>query len=282
MKPKSRLYALVKNWTQKPSISVKEVAQTPLYQVLSHPESEQLEAWEATQSLHYQLVMRVKDQVTEFVFCQSPKNQTYEDASRLLKEGIQAVTYWHYLAKPNAILLSFSTQWFIQGDLMKELEEHLLSCHLPIGFIFIGIEDRPQAIEVTAFDQALKQLKRMGILLHLLNFEGNEVDCQLLEKHQFTHIHLKPNLIRQAIPGSPCEKKLITLKSIIHQHEAICVAGPIRLMHDKQVAHQHSIECYFGPHIMPAMTFNQIMKVGKSKYQQTAFKQLIEQKIEPR
>lgn len=282
MKPKSRLYALVKNWTQKPSLTVKEVAQAPLYQVLSHPESEQLEAWQSTQLLHYQLVMRVKDQTTEFVFCKSPDDQTDENASRLLKEGIQAVTYWHYLSKPNGILLSFSSQLLTQGRLMKELEGFLLTCHLPIGFIYIGIEDRAQATNLANLHQALKQLKRMGILLHLLNFEGNEIDCELLKTHQFTHIHLKKDLIRQAIPGSPCERKLIDLKTMIKEHGAICVAGPIRLMHDKQVVERHLIDCYFGPHIMPAMTFNQIMKVGKSKHQQAALKQLIQEESKHR
>jgi EAL domain-containing protein (putative c-di-GMP-specific phosphodiesterase class I) len=282
MKPKSRLYALVKNWTQKPSLSVKEVAQAPLYEVLSHPEPEQLKAWKTNQSLHYQLVLRAKDQMTEFVFCKSTEDQTTEEASKLLKEGIQAATYWHYLAKPHSILLSFSNQGLTQGSLMKELEELLLACHLPIGFIYIGIEDRPPLTDMAGFDQALKQLKRMGILLHLLNFEGNEIDCEVLARHQFTHIHLKPDLIRQAIPGSPCEKKLIALKTLINHHEAICVAGPIRLMHDKQVAERHLIECYFGPHIMPAMTFNQIMKVGKSKHQQSAIKQLIKQEVKQR
>jgi hypothetical protein len=44
MKPKSRLYSLVKNWTKKPGLAVKEFHQGQLYEVMMQPESKQLEA----------------------------------------------------------------------------------------------------------------------------------------------------------------------------------------------------------------------------------------------
>jgi hypothetical protein len=44
MKPKSRLYSLVKNWTKKPGLAVKELHQGQLYEVMLQPESQQLEA----------------------------------------------------------------------------------------------------------------------------------------------------------------------------------------------------------------------------------------------
>jgi hypothetical protein len=93
--------------------------------------------------------------------------------------------------------------------------------------------------------------------------------------HRFTHIHIAGDLIRQAIPGSQCEKKLIALKALIEANDSISVTGPIKLMHEKSVAEKHVIDCYYGKHIMPAMTLHQVLKMGRSAKQQLAIRQLI-------
>jgi hypothetical protein len=93
--------------------------------------------------------------------------------------------------------------------------------------------------------------------------------------HRFTHIHIAGDLIRQAIPGSQCEKKLVALKALIQANDSLSVTGPIKLMHEKSVAEKHRIDCYYGKHIMPSMTLHQVLKMGRSAKQQLAMRQLI-------
>jgi EAL domain-containing protein (putative c-di-GMP-specific phosphodiesterase class I) len=275
MKPKARLYSLVKNWTKKPGLTIKELHQKQLYEVMMQPENKQLETWATSQDLSFELVLSCKDLVTEFVTFTSLEEASKEAALDLIKEGIRAANYWHSFTKPHAIMLAMKTEWLIDRDFMNVFQEMLLKCHLPVGLIYVGINNSAKLKEVSQLQEALVQLQRLGILFHLLNFTGQDEECQLMLNHQFTHIHLAGDLIRQAIPGSQCEKKLITLKALIHANEALSVAGPIKLMHEKSVTEKHAIDCYYGKHIMPQMTLHQVLKMGRTAKQQLAMKQLI-------
>jgi EAL domain-containing protein (putative c-di-GMP-specific phosphodiesterase class I) len=275
MKPKSRLYSLVKNWTKKPRLAVKEFHQGQLYEVMMQPESRQLEVWAESQNLSFELVLSSQDLVTEFVTLTPLEHASKETVIDLVKDGIRAANYWHSFTKPHAILLTMKAEWLIDQNLMSAFQEVLLKCHLPVGLIYVGISHSAELKEASQLQEALVQLQRLGVLFHLLNFTGEDEECQLMLNHRFTHIHLAGDLIRQAIPGSQCEKKLIALKALIHANEARSVAGPIKLMHEKTVAETHDLDCYYGKHIMPPMTLHQVLKMGKTVKQQLAMKQLI-------
>lgn len=275
MKPKSRLYALVKNWTKKPGLTVKERPQGQLYEVMKQPEGKQLEAWAKSQDLSFELVLGTTNLVTEFVTLTSLEQASKDTAIDLVKEGIQAANYWHSFTKPHAIMLTMKAEWLVDPNLMAAFQETLLRCHLPVGLIYVGISELVELKQPQQLQEALIQLQRLGILFHLLNFTGQEEECQLILHHRFTHIHLAGDLIRQAIPGSQCEKKLITLKALIHANDALSVTGPIKLMHEKTVAEKHAIDFYYGKHIMPRMTLHQVLKMGKTAKQQLVMRQLI-------
>jgi len=275
MKPKSRLYSLVKNWTKKPCLAVKEFNQGQLFEVMMQPETKQLETWAESQNLSFELVLNTKDLVTEFVTLTSIEEAPKEAVLDLIKEGIRAANYWHSFTKPHAIMLTMKVDCLLDSDLMHAFQELLLKCHLPVGLIHVGISDLVQTKEISQLDEALVQLQRLGILFHLLNFTGQEAECQLMLNHRFTHIHIAGDLIRQAIPGSQCEKKLIALKALIQANDSRSVTGPIKLMHEKSVAEKHAIDCYFGKHIMPPMTLHQVLKMGRTAKQQLAIRQLI-------
>lgn len=275
MKPKSRLYSLVKNWTRKPTLSVKELHQGQLYEVMMQPESKQLEVWAESQNLSFELVLRTKDLVTEFVTLTTLEQAPKEAVIDLIGEGIRAANYWHSFTKPHAIMLAMKVDWLLDSDLMSQFQELLLRCHLPVGLIYVGIDELSHSKQITELHEALVQLQRLGILFHLLNFTGQEIECQMMLNHRFTHIHIAGDLIRQAIPGSQCEKKLMALIALIETNDSLSVTGPIKLMHEKSVAEKHAIHCYHGKHIMPPMTLHQVLKMGRTAKQQLAIRQLI-------
>jgi EAL domain-containing protein (putative c-di-GMP-specific phosphodiesterase class I) len=242
---------------------------------MMQPETKQLETWAESQNLSFELVLNTKDLVTEFVTLTSIEEAPKEAVLDLIKEGIRAANYWHSFTKPHAIMLTMKVDCLLDSDLMHAFQELLLKCHLPVGLIHVGISDLVQTKEISQLDEALVQLQRLGILFHLLNFTGQEAECQLMLNHRFTHIHIAGDLIRQAIPGSQCEKKLIALKALIQANDSRSVTGPIKLMHEKSVAEKHAIDCYFGKHIMPPMTLHQVLKMGRTAKQQLAIRQLI-------
>jgi EAL domain-containing protein (putative c-di-GMP-specific phosphodiesterase class I) len=242
---------------------------------MMQPESRQLEAWASSQHLSFELVLSSKDLVTEFVTLTPLEHASKDTVIDLVKDGIRAANYWHSFTKPHAIMLAMKAEWLTDPSLMSDFQEVLLKCYLPVGLIYVGISDLGQSKDANQLQEALVQLQRLGILFHLLNFTGQDEECQLMLNHRFTHIHLAGDLIRQAIPGSQCEKKLIALKALIHANDARSVAGPIKLMHEKTVAEKHAIDCYYGKHIMPQMTLHQVLKLGKTAKQQLAMKQLL-------
>jgi EAL domain-containing protein (putative c-di-GMP-specific phosphodiesterase class I) len=242
-------------------------------------ESEQLIEWSKAQELSFELVLTTIDDCIQGVIMQSMQDAQPEDVIRLFNQGVQAAAYWHSFAKPTPIMLPFKTEWLMSPHMLMGIQNALFNCHLPIGLIQIGLVDRAEAEQVIVLQDSLIKLQRMGILLHLLNFEGTEEDCQLIADHSFTQIHLKPSLIRQAIPGSLCEKKLNQLNQIIHKYGSQSAAGSIKIIHDKNVAKKHLIDCYYGSHIMPPVTLHQVVKLGNRGQQKTIAKSLVEKNI---
>jgi EAL domain-containing protein (putative c-di-GMP-specific phosphodiesterase class I) len=279
MTPKSRLYSLVRNWSKKPQQSVRDTSLHQPYRISEASESEQLIEWSKAQELIFELVLSTKDDCIQMVIMQSMQDAQSEDVIRLFNQGVQAAAYWHSFAKPTPIMMPFKTEWLMNPHVLVGIQNALFNCHLPIGLIQIGITDRSDAQHILVLQDALIKLQRMGILLHLLNFEGSEDDCQLIHDHSFTNIHLKPTLIRQAIPGSLCEKKLNHLNQIIHQYGSQSVAGSIKIIHDRTVAKKQLIDCYYGSNIMPPMTLHQVVKLGNRAQQKVIANSLIEKNV---
>ncbi len=279
MKPKSRLYTLVKNWSKKPPSIVKEAGNTNLYRSATQNPKEKLDNWGKAQDLFFELALNSQTQYTQFVILNSLIDCAQEDVLRLFNDGIRASCYWHSYSKPTAIMLPIRYEWLIDQDILKGLQNALLNCHLPIGLINVGLMNRPTTNKKIKLQDSIIKLQRLGVLLHLMNFEGHQIDCELLNDHDFKYVYVNASLLRQAIPGSQCEEKLLALIKIAKNYGCLVTAGPIKLIYEKLAAEKFGIDCYFGQHIMPAMTIHQVVKLGKSAKQQTAIRSYLNKKI---
>ena len=278
MKPKSRLYTLVKNWSKRPPSVVKEAGNTKLYSSATQNINEPATNWAKAQELFFELALETHTQLTQFVILNSLIDCKDEDVLRLFNDGIRATCYWHSYSKPTAIMIPFKHEWLINQDILKGLQNALLNCHLPIGLIHVGLMNRPTANDKIKLQDSIIKLQRLGVLLHLMNFDGTPIDCELLNDHDFKYVYLSGSLLRQAIPGSQCEEKLLTLMKIAKSYDCRVVAGPIKLIYEKLAAEKWGVDCYFGQHIMPAMTIHQVVKLGKSVQQQTALRSHLNKK----
>jgi hypothetical protein len=104
MTPKSRLYSLVRNWSKKSHLSVRDTGLHKSYKISEAPESEQLIEWSKAQELIFELVLSTKDDCIQMVIMQSMQDAQSEDVIRLFNQGVQAAAYWHSFAKPTPIL----------------------------------------------------------------------------------------------------------------------------------------------------------------------------------
>ncbi|MFM6961183.1 MAG: hypothetical protein ACKOAB_00030 [Polynucleobacter victoriensis] len=278
MKPKSRLYTLVKNWSKKPPTVIKEAGNSKLYGSATQNINQQIENWGQAQDLFFELVLETKTQLTQFVILNSLIDCPEEDVLRLFNDGIRASCYWHSYSKPTAIMIPVKCEWLINQNILKGLQNALLNCHLPIGLINVGLINRPTTDNKITFQDSIIKLQRLGVLLHLMNFDGTQMDCELLNDHDFKYVYLSGALLRQAIPGSQCEEKLSALMKIAKKYDCKVTVGPIKLIYEKLAAEKWEVDSYFGQHIMPAMTIHQVVKLGKSTKQQTAMRSHLNKK----
>jgi EAL domain-containing protein (putative c-di-GMP-specific phosphodiesterase class I) len=278
MKPKSRLYTLVKNWSKKPPTVIKEAGNSKLYGSATQNINQQIENWGQAQDLFFELVLETKTQLTQFVILNSLIDCPEEDVLRLFNDGIRASCYWHSYSKPTAIMIPVKCEWLINQNILKGLQNALLNCHLPIGIINVGLINRPTTDNKITFQDSIIKLQRLGVLLHLMNFDGTQMDCELLNDHDFKYVYLSGALLRQAIPGSQCEEKLSALMKIAKKYDCKVTVGPIKLIYEKLAAEKWGVDSYFGQHIMPAMTIHQVVKLGKSTKQQTAMRSHLNKK----
>mgnify|MGYP003334561381 FL=1 len=278
MKPKSRLYILVKNWSKRPPSVIKEAGNTKLYSSAAQNINEQITNWAKAQELFFELALETHTQLTQFVILNALFDCNEEDVLRLFNDGIRASCYWHSYSKPTAIMIPIKCEWLMNQNILKGFQNALLNCHLPIGLIHVGLMNRPTANDKIKLQDSIIKLQRLGVLLHLMNFDGTPIDCELLNDHDFKYVYLSGSLLRQAIPGSQCEEKLLTLMKIAKSYDCRVVAGPIKLIYEKLAAEKWGVDCYFGQHIMPAMTIHQVVKLGKSVQQQTALRSHLNKK----
>jgi len=278
MKPKSRLYTLVKNWSKKPPTVIKEAGNAKLYGSATQNLNQQIEKWGQAQDLFFELVLETQTQLTQFVILNSLIDCQEEDVLRLFNDGIRASCYWHSYSKPTAIMIPVKCDWLTNQNILKGFQNALLNCHLPIGLINVGLINRPTTADKITLQDSIIKLQRLGVLLHLMNFDGTQIDCELLNDHDFKYVYLSGALLRQAIPGSQCEEKLLTLMRIAKKYDCKVTVGPIKLIYEKLAAEKWGVDSYFGQHIMPAMTIHQVMKLGKSAKQQTAMRSHLNKK----
>ena len=278
MKPKSRLYTLVKNWSKRPPSVVKEAGNTKLYSSAAQNINEPATNWAKAQELFFELALETHTQLTQFVILNSLIDCKDEDVLRLFNDGIRATCYWHSYSKPTAIMIPIKCEWLMNQNILKGFQNALLNCHLPIGLIHVGLMNRPTANDKIKLQDSIIKLQRLGVLLHLMNFDGTPIDCELLNDHDFKYVYLSGSILRQAIPGSQCEEKLLTIMKIAKSYDCRVVAGPIKLIYEKLAAEKWGVDCYFGQHIMPAMTIHQVVKLGKSVQQQTALRSHLNKK----
>ena len=279
MKPKSRLYTLVKNWSKKPPTVIKEAGNAKLYGSATQNLNQQIEKWGQAQDLFFELVLETQTQLTQFVMLNSLIDCQEEDVLRLFNDGIRASCYWHSYSKPTAIMIPVKCDWLTNQNILKGFQNALLNCHLPIGLINVGLINRPTTADKITLQDSIIKLQRLGVLLHLMNFDGTQIDCELLNDHDFKYVYLSGALLRQAIPGSQCEEKLLTLMRIAKKYDCKVTVGPIKLIYEKLAAEKWGVDSYFGQHIMPAMTIHQVLKLDKSAQYQTAMRSYLSKKI---
>jgi EAL domain-containing protein (putative c-di-GMP-specific phosphodiesterase class I) len=260
MIPTSRIYRLVKEWSQKPKRVIKEGFQPnpDLHQVA---QSEQLKAWQRAQHAHYQAALNPKTQLIHYVIHQVSGLASDDQIRKITYEAILACEYWHASAKPHHLILPIKTGQILQQDFQEFLQGKLLHCHLPLGYLGIGLIQATAEDQEGLLQQAIIQLRRLGILIYLFEFEGLPIQLKLLETGCISAIQMIAAHWRD-IPKNPGRlSSLKELTRIAKEYELPIICGGIDLIKDRDWAEQLKADHLYGKIIKPAMTASQIARL---------------------
>jgi EAL domain-containing protein (putative c-di-GMP-specific phosphodiesterase class I) len=132
---------------------------------------------------------------------------------------------------------------------------------LPLGYLGIGLTQATAEDQEGLLQQAIIQLRRLGILIYLFEFEGLPIQLKLLETGCISAIQMIAAHWRD-IPKNPGRlSSLKELTRIAKEYELPIICGGIDLIKDRDWAEQLKADHLYGKIIKPAMTASQIARL---------------------
>ena len=165
-----------------------------------------------------------------------------------------ACEYWHASAKPYHLILPIKTGQILQKDFQEFLQDKLLHCHLPLGYLGIGLTQVSSDEQEGLLQQAIIQLRRLGILVYLFEFEGLPIQLKLLETGCISAIQMTATRWREATKNPKLLVQINELVRIANDYELPILCGEIDLIKDRDLAEQIKCHHLYGKMIKPAMT----------------------------
>ena len=171
MSPKSRLYTLVKAWKNKPFQEVRDACGDH-WLGLSDQALEQHDCWSQRQAISHEPIFNAGGTKLTGSLFRPLLTATDTQLLRLFMEGLDTISYWYRSGRPIPGILPIPTHALISNHYIDALSDLILNSRLPVGLVSLGIQTLPNAEKAFAFKEGLLRLRRLGILLHLMDFIG--------------------------------------------------------------------------------------------------------------
>ena len=144
------------------------------------------------------------------------------------------------------------------------LNDLILNSRLPVGLINLGVQSFPQnAAEDTCMDNLLR-MRRLGVLIHQMQFTGTDSEIRWVEKLQPEAIHID---IAQLRSGAMPSKVVDLLK----QMSCKLYAGNITFVKDLENASALHIDYAYGGLMMPPISQHRILHISDSRIAKAIF-----------
>lgn len=259
MKPKSRIYQLVKEWRQKPTLVTKETSQPfPRFEGVTD-EEEQLKIWKHHQKPSYQAVLHLKTAEIKYVLHRNLFTAHADELKTWVYEGLLAAEYWCGIAKPKHLILPIRADELIKDDFERFMRTRLLNCHLPIGHLGIAITHH-ELVDESSLQRAIIEMRRLGVLIHLFGFQRFDHTVSLIETGLIESVQIDIQLFKVE---NPQLIELTELSKLMKHHNIPLLSGSIDLIKEREILLENSITYGYGSVIKPPMTASQIARIFK-------------------
>jgi hypothetical protein len=147
------------------------------------------------------------------------------------------------------------------------MSELILNSRLPVGLIAIGIQSVPDSATVDTCKEGLLRLRRLGILLHLINFCGSAEELHWITDMQLEGVHIDTRTLREHDLASDV---LSQLRKSSYSPTQIYAAN-IGLVQDLKIASTLIADHAYGGLMMAPVSRHQMLQINDSRIAKAIF-----------
>ncbi len=263
MSPKSRLYTLVKAWKNKPFQEVRDACGQP-WLGLSSEALEEHQSWSKRQAISNEPIFNPQGTKLTSSLFRPLLTATDTQLLRLFMEGLDTITYWYRSGRFIPGILPLPAQHLASSDFIDALSDLILNSRLPVGLVSLGIHQASDTDSMDSCKEGLLRMRRLGVLIHLLDFSGAVSQMRWVEETQPEAIHLEMGQFRSE--GLPPE-----MASLNQQFQSQIYASNITLVKDLENALALGAHHSYGGLMMPPVSRHQMLHISDSRIAKAIF-----------
>ena len=263
MSPKSRLYTLVKAWKNKPFQEVRDACGDP-WLGLSSQALEEHQSWSKRQAIGHEPIFNGKGTKLTGTLFRPLLASTDMQLLRLFMEGLDSVSYWYRSGRYIPGILPIPAHALASSKYIDALSDLILNSRLPVGLVTLGIQTLPDSKLEESCKEGLLRMRRLGVLIHLLQFSGSVEQLHWIEELQMEGAHLDMALFRQtALPTH--------LLSELRKSRTQIYASNLTLVRDLENASLMQVDHCYGGLMMPPLSRHQMLQINDSRIAKAIF-----------
>ena len=266
MSPKSRLYTLVKAWKNKPFQEVRDACGAPWLGITSQA-LEEHQSWSKRQAISHEPIFNFKGtKLTGSIF--RPLMTTSDmQLLRLFMEGLDTISYWYRSGRFIPGILPVPTHAIASSAYIDAMSDLILNSRLPVGLIALGVSSLPDSDITEACKEGLLRMRRLGVLLHFMNFSGGAQQLQWISEMQVEGIHIDMSKLRDKTLS---DSVITKLKKSPYSSTQI-YASNVSLVKDLENASALQADHCYGGLMMSPISRHQMLQINDSRIAKAIF-----------
>ncbi|MFZ4061658.1 MAG: diguanylate phosphodiesterase [Polynucleobacter sp.] len=263
MSPKSRLYTLVKAWKNKPFQEVRDACGEP-WLGLSSQALEEQQSWSKRQAISNEPIFNLKGTKLTGSLFRPLLSSTDAQLLRLFMEGLDTISYWYRSGRFIPGILPLPIHAMASSHCIDAISDLILNSRLPVGLINLGILRLPDPDIEHPCKEGLLRLRRLGVLMHLMQFSGAQQEIRWVEEMQLEAIHIDMSQLRsQVLP--------LDLINQVQGQQTQIYASNITLVKDLENASLLKVDHCYGGLMMPPVSRHQTLHISDSRIAKAIF-----------
>ena len=269
MSPKSRLYTLVKAWKNKPFQEVRDACGAPWLGISSQA-LEEHQSWSKRQAISHEPIFNCKGTKLSGSLFRPLLTASDMQLLRLFMEGLDTISYWYRSGRFIPGILPVPTHAIASSGYIDALSDLILNSRLPVGLIALGIPALPESNVTDAFKEGLLRMRRLGVLLHLMNFSGSVEQLHLTSEIEVDGIHIDMSQLRNATLSTGVIKQLRHSPYSPYSTTKV-YASNIGLVKDLENAAILQADHCYGGLMMSPLSRHQMLQINDSRIAKAIF-----------